>query len=472
MTKFGPFKLENWSIKRILILAVVVHVVTALNSEGFFQFDEHFQILEFISYKLNSTSSADLPWEFKSQIRPWFQVLLYYLILVPIKFVGISSPFAQATILRVLTGLIGILAVFSLKDFLGKDESKIKIYFFFLLFSWFVPVIHVRASSENLSASFILIGFSFLMGALKKDNFLKGMLAGLFLGFGYLVKSQLALVVAFLWFWLLIFHPKKWKVSLSSSLSILFTIGLGIIIDYWGYGEWTFSTLNYFKVNIIENRVSNFGIDPWWYYFKLTFMKGIPILSIPFLFASFIYWKRFWKSPITWMTAPFFLIHCLIGHKELRFIFFIVLLSPLMLTVILTEYQMLRAKWVKVFIFINLIVMVLVAFKSANSSIRFYKHIRSNQITQFQAHGENPFTMVGLRMNYYYPENLVVSVFKETPLSEGGYLFFKTGKKYFEYSLKSNCQLDYISYPTWSLKFNYFNWIERSRVWSLWKCSN
>lgn len=471
MTKFGPFNLDNWSIKKIFMVSIVVHVITAFFSQGFFQFDEHYMILEFIGHKLNGTPAADLPWEYESQIRPWFQVLLYYIILAPLKAIGLSSPFAQAALLRIMTSLICVFSVYSLKSYFEDDVKKQKIYFFFLLFSWFIPVIHARASSETLSAAFIFLGFSALIKSLKSEDFYKGALAGLYLGLAYLVKSQLSIAVAMLWFWLVIFHPKKWRTSLSSSFVILLMIGLGVIIDFWGYGEWVFSIWNYFKINILENRVSDFGVDPWWYYFKLTFMKGIPIVSLPFIVGALYFWIRKWRHPITWMTAPLFLIHCLIGHKELRFIFLIVVFAPLMLALLLEEHRKLDHKLVKIFIYLNLIIMVPVGLKSANSSIRFFQHIHDNKITYFQAQHEDPFYMVSLKMNFYYPKSLKVVTFKEDPLAPEGYIFFKTGKKYFEYSKKKNCKLDYLSYPSWSLNFNIGNWIERSRVWSLWKCS-
>ena len=471
MSEFGPFKLDNWSIKRIFSLAAVVHVIAAIFSEGFFQFDEHFQILEFLGHKLNGTSASDLPWEFKEQIRPWFQVFLYYLVLAPLNLIGLDSPFVQATVLRILTSLVSLWGVYSLRFLFNENVNKFKIYSIALLFSWFIPVIHARASSENLSAAFIFVGIGFLMKSLKKDHFLLGMLAGLFLGMGYLVKSQLAIAVAFLWFRLVIFNFKSWRTSVSIAVAILVTIGLGFLVDKWGYGEWTFSTWNYFNVNILENRVSGFGIDPWWYYFKLTFMKGIPLISLPYILGSFFYWYKCWKSPITWLTAPFFFIHCLIGHKELRFIFLVVLLAPYMSISVLYAYEKFSTRWIKLFVILNLVILIPASLKSANSSIRFFKHISSSDIQEFQAHGENPYSMVGLKMNFYFPDNLKVTVFKDKPEDKEGYIFFRSGKKYFEYSERKDCQLEYLSYPQWSLNFNIGNWIGRSRVWSLWKCS-
>jgi len=474
MTEFGPFRLDNWPIKRIIKWSLIVHVITAYFSEGFFQFDEHFQVLEFLNYKLNGSPASELPWEYKEQIRPWFQVFIYYLLIAPLNFLGVSSPFFQAFILRLFTSLIGLYSVFSLKDFLLKefdgDEKKQKVALILMQFSWFVPVIHSRASSESLSASLILIGFSYLYKSLNRECLIKSFISGLLFGAAYLVKAQLSLVVAFLWFWLVFSHPKFWKTYITISLAIIFSIFLGILFDYWGYGEWTFSTWNYFQVNILQDRVSGFGIDPWWKYFKFSLMKGVPPLSIAFMAAYFLYWWKNPKSPVFWMTAPFFLIHCLIGHKELRFIFFVVLLAPFVLVKILDEYQKLDSKIVKIFVYLNLIILVPVGLKSANSSIRFFKYISKEKVQSFYAHNENPYQMVGLKMNFYHPKGLDIKIFKEDPKVYNGKYFFRSGQKYFELSNNKNCRLEYLSYPKFALNFNIGNWIKRSRVWSLWDC--
>ncbi|HEV7960616.1 MAG TPA: hypothetical protein VGP01_06260, partial [Rhizomicrobium sp.] len=55
----------------LMILAAAV-AVTAWFSELFYFPDEHYQVLEFMSYKLGITQASDLPWEFSAHIRPWF----------------------------------------------------------------------------------------------------------------------------------------------------------------------------------------------------------------------------------------------------------------------------------------------------------------------------------------------------------------------------------------------------------------
>ncbi|HSS12456.1 MAG TPA: hypothetical protein VLL04_01095, partial [Rhizomicrobium sp.] len=67
-------------LRRSLVILAAVIVVTAWFSVLFYFPDEHYQILEFMSYKLGITPASDLPWEFHARIRPWFQPLVYFLI--------------------------------------------------------------------------------------------------------------------------------------------------------------------------------------------------------------------------------------------------------------------------------------------------------------------------------------------------------------------------------------------------------
>ena len=73
-----------------MILAVVT-LVTAWFSETFYFPDEHYQILEFMAFKLGITPAAELPWEFSARIRPWFQPLVYFLIAKPAMLAGVKD---------------------------------------------------------------------------------------------------------------------------------------------------------------------------------------------------------------------------------------------------------------------------------------------------------------------------------------------------------------------------------------------
>src|SRR5271168_2644570 len=89
-----------------LPIALVVYITTAWCSEGYYHPDEHFQILEFADYKLGRIPTGDLPWEFSSHIRPGLQPFLAISAIRATEFIGITNPFTQAFLMRLVTGLL------------------------------------------------------------------------------------------------------------------------------------------------------------------------------------------------------------------------------------------------------------------------------------------------------------------------------------------------------------------------------
>lgn len=102
---------------------------------------------------------------------------------------------------------------------------------------------------------------------------------------------------------------------------ILLMVLIGVLVDRWFYGEWTLSAWNYFDQNILLDKVSTFGVKPWWWYITEILEKGIPPFSLLYVGSFFllIFYKP--KSPLTWSILPFIIVHSLIGHKEIRFVF-------------------------------------------------------------------------------------------------------------------------------------------------------
>ena len=64
------------ALRRSLLILTAIVAVTAWFSVLFYFPDEHYQVLEFLSFKLGITRASDLPWEFSARIRPWFQPLV------------------------------------------------------------------------------------------------------------------------------------------------------------------------------------------------------------------------------------------------------------------------------------------------------------------------------------------------------------------------------------------------------------
>src|SRR5205814_863893 len=59
------------------------------------------------------------------------------------------------------------------------------------------------------------------------------------------------------------------------------------------------------------------------FYFYLTesILQLIPPFSLVIVCVLVLYWIKFRKHVVTWITFPFVALHFFIAHKELRFLF-------------------------------------------------------------------------------------------------------------------------------------------------------
>src|ERR1700733_6623200 len=155
-------------LRRSLFILAGVTIVTAWFSNTFYFPDEHYQVLEFMGFKLGITPASELPWEFAAHIRPWFQPLVYFLIAKPLGALGMTDMFTVVFVLRLLTGLFSLaaLAAFSpalLPTIEGQDERRAFVRYLPLF--GFLPYLFVRTSSETFSAAFFALGLALAIGA-------------------------------------------------------------------------------------------------------------------------------------------------------------------------------------------------------------------------------------------------------------------------------------------------------------------
>ena len=142
-----------------ILFLLIIYTFTALNNVGFYNDDEHFQILEPVAYLLginnillNDPQNINWEWEVDHRIRPWFQSYLYYHVILFLKFFNLNNPFIWAFSIKFLNGLLGIISIIYLFNTLKKyflKSDNLENYIIFFTF-WFFPFIHLRTSSESL----------------------------------------------------------------------------------------------------------------------------------------------------------------------------------------------------------------------------------------------------------------------------------------------------------------------------------
>lgn len=341
----------SWSAftRRVLAASLLFQLIVAYRSQGFYNCDEHFQILEFMGLKLGTTAPLELPWEFRAEIRPWLQPAFYYPFAKLFFALGGEEPFRLAWLLRTLSALVSwaSLAAFSrclprfVEDGPVRRWTLLALHFFYL-----VPLLGVRTSSENFSHAFLLFGLAALIEparlgpSLYPEPGVAGAtplarpeshrvswltpslwLAGVSFGLSFLARYQAAALVAgcCAWFW--VYGRARRALVLGVGSGLVLTLLFGVVLDRWGYGHWVNAPWNYLRVNLIEGTAASFGRSPVWGFVTLLAAKLWPPFGLLW-FAVFV--LAAWKLPrhlLTWTVLPFVLMHHAIAHKEPRFMF-------------------------------------------------------------------------------------------------------------------------------------------------------
>lgn len=474
----------NFNEKLILITSCLLLLIATQFSIGFFHPDEHYQILEFALWKLNLLDQGELSWEFTEQIRPTLQPYFVCLMYKTLEFFNLTDPFFLAFVLRLISSGFSFFVMLHLYQSYKEDykEQRLKNIFLYLCFlNWFWVFNSVRFSSENWSGALILLCLSYFKRNLKKDNkfyFNLGLLAGL----SFLFRYQTLIMTSGLFLWLALMKKEKYSHLSSFLLSFSLLFSLNFFMDQTFYNEWTLSLWNYFKQNILLSKASNYGTSPWWSYFSLTLVKAIPPFSLVLIFSFLIYFFYKPKTIITWTLLPFFLVHFIIGHKELRFFFPIIGFIPI---IICSALEIVNKRYFKklfeskvflltfrIIIFLNTLALGVVLFKPANHLVLLYKIIydRYPKNTTLYYTDKNPYQKTSETISLYKRNNLTTRPIDQSKVTliKKGDLIITNHKKPFQ-KTKIKIKEVYTTFPKWILKYNVNNWVERLKPLTLYE---
>lgn len=478
-------------------------MILAYFSVGYNHSDEHFQILEFARWKLDPSKPEPLPWEFHNQMRPAVQPAIVVIIHKFFNLFGTSDPFLIAFFLRILSAILTFLSMWIIYQRYIKEISNKILQQWFLVLSfllWFALYNAVRFSSETWSGAIFIIGFSYpflFKRALGNHDFF---LTGILLGFSFIFRYQAGFLIVGYFLWFFVFRlmlnkdaslfpeekpGKKSKILQLTfmSLGILCVIITGVFIDRWFYGKWVFTTWNYFEQNILEDKISGFGIQPWWFYFEDIFIKAIPPFSLVFITFLLVVFLFLRNDILTWTLLPFVLINFLLGHKETRFFYPLIGFLPVIVikgikTLLdIWSDNVLKNKFVrifaKIFWIVNCCFILLIFFIPADIQVNMYQKIYYRYpypITLYYC-SEDPYNRA-LPVSYYKRRDLSLkkteSVVDLVSGTEKTYLVaVKRSDPEFENAKK--LKQIYSTYPVWIKWVNFNHWLDRTQVWYLYE---
>jgi hypothetical protein len=402
---------EQRSIRAIVIASVLLHLVTAWMSLGYHQLDEHFQILEMLSYHLGHTPRDGLPIDFSQQVRPFFAIAPMYVIARGVQLVS-DSPIVLERVLRFVAACLGLLTTLALAARLRSEVKSSRARLFgtaFLLLYWPFLYTHARLSAEPWGSNAFYAALLLLPRAADRTPprfALRELGAGLLLGAAFHLRYTLgvAMVGCFaLWMW------ERRSVAFFARVAAGFavTFALGVLADRWGYGTCAFPAWNYFQSQIIRRDVELAGVSPWWFYFEdITLTLVPPFGALVIAIVGWFCWRNP-KHPFVLPGVLFFLVHCAIRHKELRFLTPLLPLVPWSIAYALDQID--RA-WLRRTVIAYAAISVLVApamlFRRANFPQYYFEYVDAHywhRCYDVVWHGRPPMQLADIPVYYYRP---------------------------------------------------------------------
>ncbi len=509
----------RWSLVSLLLITVAAYF-----SYGFYQFDEHYQVVEFTSQKLGRTPRNQLPWEFRLEVRSWLQPGLYFVVAKGLESIGVENPFTLAVGFRAISGLLGWSAItalmFAAGSLAGSDQRR-RVAVVLLALLWLLPYLAVRTSSESLSSDFLALGVVVLVlgspavGSSTSDKGAGGftpvgagqrlfpkaalLLAGLSFGLAFEFRCQIALAVIGVLAWVGWNTSERWLRTIGKltllCMAAAVPVALGTLVDRWGYGHWTCVPWNYFVTDILHARPTLDGSAPFWRYFISVNSTPLAPITIFWTIGALVTWTRSPRHIVTWATLPFVVFHCLFPHKEVRYLFPLATLGVFffVLAFVPGEESPPQPAWLqriwhgrrflgaKLIYALNLLALAYGCLWTREPSLNLQRYIYNHYphgTTVYVVGKEtrSPYENVGATMFFYRPPNLDVErLWSFKHLAE----LLPTAPEHFllvrdrlddspeQDVVVPQAQLIYSTYPTWIERVNYFDWLRYSKRFGL-----
>jgi phosphatidylinositol glycan class B len=404
----------------IVFVALGFQLLAAINNEGFHDQDEHLQLLDFRGQKAETGTGASVP-DLQQKARPTLLAATASLTILGANQLGIASPYLQAGILRILSSALGLFVAFFVYRVFKREcsgETARNWLLSLLLLLWFMVFIRARFSPENWSGLLFFLGILwYYQDDLKED--VRCIIVGALLGLSFLIHFQAVFLILGFFLWLIVVEKEDPRVFITLIGGMASAALPGLLADRYMYGEWTCSPWNNL-VGHLSGALPSHGVEaPWWFYIAEVARGGIYPLGAVVIGCTILFALLFRTHLLTWIAVPFLLIHVFMPHKELRFLYPLVSVLPVMIVLsiqrigLLIRSQERRERLGRVFYTvihplwaINLVFLVLVSLFPASQYAPLYRHIYNeyggHQVALLYQ-GEDPYGGTPGKRHFYKP---------------------------------------------------------------------
>ena len=329
--KIKQWSQKNWLVLIVWFLALVLRIISAIFSKGYIHPDEIYQSIEVVNYGI--FGRGFIPWEFIEGARSWVYPGIVYIIFKIMIFFGATDIEIILIGVRLFSGLLSMSMVIT-AYFFGKELYNKKAGIFASLFIgiWYDFIFwSTRTMTDGIAVNFVFLAVYFGFRVKKSESWKQELseiktkkeirdsfLAGLFLGIAYIFKFPTIIFGLPLLVWFL--YQKRWRGVLCFISSVIIVVILHGVFDYFTWGTFFQSTIEFFEYNIISGKNAEHGAYPFYSYIAF-FAYYYSIFSVLFLLFVSIGFKRNRGTILLVLASLFFIvIFSFISHKEYRFI--------------------------------------------------------------------------------------------------------------------------------------------------------
>lgn len=475
----------------LILLAIALHLCAAWFSLGYYNPDEHHQILSYAAFKAGADFpgdpggglAADLARNYTLQYRSGLQPSIAYAVAKAMLAVGVDSPFIVAFILRLFSvalALAASLAFFAAFREELHNENVRRWTFAAILLCWVLIFYHARFSSEGWMASFILLGFGLWRMQKSAAYFAAGFCFGLAFACRYQAGFMLLpLALFFLW-------REKTRTAFVMAAGGVAALALEFAANVWFYGEALFPPLNYLNLHLHYTREgTEIAVPTQWTYYWRKSGEFVPPLGyfLPLFAAAF--WVLFPRHPLTWATALYVLFHFYVDNRQTRFMLPILSFIPVMTAMVYEKKLQNHAVFNRMFCWLLFLTAAinapLAAYAALSPATPEIKILRDCVLPNVEP-GETVFFSAGrkkgdptLSFHYYTRDEINFTlVNNESELAQkiGDMPALYVSRKLRDVQLRdagfSFRQLC-IALPEWVLRYNIGGWADRASLYPVYE---
>jgi GPI mannosyltransferase 3 len=492
-------------------VSALLFLVCAIFSAGSHDADEYFQVVELASAKLAISDPAGLTWEYRQEMRPWLQPAVYVGVARAAEAFGIHRPLTLLFLFRLTSALFAWSALWTLivagRRWLGREADRRRLYAIAALL-WLLPFAGVRTSGETFAAAALCFGIAALQWGASPRRRAAGLgsavLGGFAFGLCFEFRYASGVMAAGAGLWFLVYAKDRALVFAGLLIGALAALAAGELADFWGYGHVTFPVYSYLYQNFVLGRAAReFGTAPFFAYLYLPLQESglMAPLVLALMLATLAAWFARARNVLTWASAPYVALLCLVGHKEARFLFPLFPFLPFFVVFALAAepprlaarlaYPLRRladADWRRLVYLFNVGGLAGVVLLPQGANFPLYRRIEDASyaargpldVAVVAAPSKMPYLYVTHRMAFIEPKNVkwlsAPSVAELVATRSRGETFFALidiPVKFPESAawIRNRCQFVWSTFPRWLEPYDLFGWEDRSHWWEFYRCA-